>query len=475
MLEEALRQFQLRSAVTQFIENPRHHVRAWSFIRSKSNLGSFKGYEGFAHLQEAVHFDCEDFHCMMAEPILRRGPQQLRNILSSNTSLRCKSRSSFPKSNGLANHRRLISAYGYTQSKALVYSTYGEPKNVLSLHNHSISPPSGTAVIVRMLAAPINPADINQIQGVYPAKPLMDTKLGTSEPSSVAGNEGVAEIINIGSGVKGMQKGDWVIMKHTSQGTWRTHVSLDESQLLKIEDKTGLTPLQVGTVSVNPCTAYRMILDFAKWDFRGNEWFIQNGANSGVGRAAIQLGREWGMKSINVIRGRPDAGETEQMKQELLGLGATQVVTEEELMSRDFRDQVKEWTRGGREEIKLSMNCVGGKNALAIAKSLSPGAQHVTYGAMSKQPFALPASLLIFKEIGFQGFWVSKWSDRNPKQKKQTVEDVLRLTREGKFKDIPVTEVPWEWETNVETLRDAAQGTLEGFRKGKGVFVFGET
>lgn len=411
--------------------------------------------------------------------MLRRGlqPLKIRNILSSsNTSVGCCTpRSRASVFNVLANQRRSISAYGYTQSKALVYSTYGEPKDVLSLHNHSISPRSGTSVIVRMLTSPINPADINQIQGVYPAKPPMDTKLGTSAPSAVAGNEGVAEVINTGSGVKDLQKGDWVIMKHTSQGTWRTHISLDESQLLKIEDKTNLTPLQVGTVSVNPCTAYRMILDFAKWNFRGDEWFIQNGANSGVGRAAIQLGREWGMKSINIIRGRPDVGETEQMKKELLDLGATQVVTEEELMAREFRDQVKEWTRGGREEIKLGMNCVGGKNALAVAKSLSPGAQLVTYGAMSKQPFALPASLLIFKEIGFQGFWVSKWSDRHPDQKKQTVEDVLRLTREGKFKDIPVTEVRWEWETKVETLQEAVQGTLEGYRKGKGVFVFGET
>jgi trans-2-enoyl-CoA reductase len=99
----------------------------------------------------------------------------------------------------------------------------------------------------------------------------------------------------------------------------------------------------------------------------------------------------------------------------------------------------------------------------------------VTYGAMSKQPVQLPTGLLIFKEIVFDGFWVSKWSDRNPKEKKQTVEDVLRMTREGRFKDIPVDEVKWEWETKEETLKKAVQGALGGFRKGKGIFVFGET
>lgn len=32
----------------------------------------------------------------------------------------------------LAESRRAISTYGYTQSKALIYSKYGEPKDVLS-------------------------------------------------------------------------------------------------------------------------------------------------------------------------------------------------------------------------------------------------------------------------------------------------------------------------------------------------------
>ncbi|RVX74064.1 hypothetical protein B0A52_01896 [Exophiala mesophila] len=378
-------------------------------------------------------------------------------------------------SNKVLNQSRAISSYGYTQSKALVYSKYGEPQDVLSLHGHSISPVTGTSVVVRMLVAPINPADVNQIQGVYPSKPELTTSLGTSEPSAVGGNEGVGEVVSIGSGVKSLSKGDWVIMKHTSQGTWRTHLEIDESKLLKIDNKDGLTPLQVGTVSVNPCTAYRMLLDSATWDFRGGEWFIQNGANSGVGRAAIQLGKEWGFKSINVIRGREDKEAEQKLKQELLDLGATQVVTEEELQGRGMKDQIKEWTNGGREQVKVGLNCVGGKPATALAKFLSPGASMVTYGAMSKQPVMLPASLLIFKEITFSGFWVSKWSDRYPDQKKQTVEDVLRLTREGKFKDIPVQECQWGWKTGLETLQAAVQGTLGGFRAGKGVFVFEET
>jgi mitochondrial enoyl-[acyl-carrier protein] reductase / trans-2-enoyl-CoA reductase len=418
----------------------------------------------------------------MAEPLLRLAP---RVVLRPSHSHSTNSLREFPRSSPLASlkpratlpldRRHSISSFGYTQSKALIYSTYGEPSSVLSLHSYSISPPTSTSITLRMLTAPINPADINQIQGVYPSKPPMTTTLGTSEPSAVGGNEGVAEVVALGSQVKSVQKGDWVIMRSTALGTWRTHLALDESQVFKIENKDNLTPLQVGTVSVNPCTAYRMLLDFSSWSFRGDEWFVQNGANSGVGRAAIQLGKEWGLKSINVVRDREDKNELDKLKKELISLGATKVVTESELQGKDFRDQVKSWTSSSREPIKLALNCVGGKPATVLAKTLSPGATMVTYGAMSKQPLILPASMLIFKEVSFAGFWVSRWGDKNPEQKRQTVNDVLRLTREGKFKDIPVQECQWDRDTEVGVLKEAVQGTLEGFRKGKGVFVFGDT
>jgi trans-2-enoyl-CoA reductase len=156
-------------------------------------------------------------------------------------------------------------------------------------------------------------------------------------------------------------------------------------------------------------------------------------------------------------------------------LGADVVITDTELQSQDIKERVAEWTNQGREPIRLGLNCVGGKPVTAMAKLLAEGGHIVTYGAMSKQPVMLPTSLLIFKNIHFDGFWVSKWADRNPQEKKKTVDHVLDLYREGKFKDTRVDEVKWDWETKEETLVDAVKGTLEGFRKGKGVFVFGKT
>lgn len=239
----------------------------------------------------------------------------------------------------------------------------------------------------------------------------------------------------------------------------------------KIENKEGLTPLQVGTVSVNPCTAYRMLKDFSQ--LKEGDWFIQNGANSGVGRAAIQLGRLWGYKSINVIRARPSVEETEALRQELKELGADEVVTEDELMDRSMGAKVKEWTGGA--PITLGLNCVGGKPTSSLIRNLGQNGKLVTYGGMAKAPLALPTAALIFKNISFHGFWVSRWSDENPEGKRKMVDEILDLTRKGQFKDVPMQKIEWNWETKEDVLKGAVQGTLEGFRSGKGVFVFGET
>ncbi|KAL8912602.1 MAG: hypothetical protein Q9171_002404 [Xanthocarpia ochracea] len=379
--------------------------------------------------------------------------------------------SSSSKANLPLDRRRHISAYGYTQAKALVYPKHGSPADVLTLHTHSISPPHSRLVTLRTAAAPLNPADINQIQGTYPTAPPFGQELGTPQPSAVPGNEACFEVLSAGSGCKSLSKGDWVIPARTGLGTWRTHLQVDEDKVMKV-NKDGLTVEQVATVSVNPVTAYRMLKDFTP--LKEGDWFTQNGANSGVGRAAVQLAKMWGLKSICVVRKR-EGVEGETLNKEMQELGATVVVNDEEVMDKGFGERVKEWTNSGREPIKLALNCVGGDAAMALAKTLGAGGTMVTYGAMSKSPLRVGAAMLIFKDLRFVGFWVSRWGDHFPDEKKKTIDEILGLIRGGRFKDVPMVEVPWSYETKKEELLDAVQGTLEGFRKGKGIFNFGDT
>ncbi|KAI9653021.1 MAG: mitochondrial 2-enoyl thioester reductase [Alyxoria varia] len=421
--------------------------------------------------------------------------------------------------------RRSISApYGYEQAKSLAYTTHGDPPSVLNLHSHSISPAHTNLTTTRMLATPINPADINTIQGVYPTKPpFTTTALSTNTPSAVPGNEGLAEVLSAGTSAYSpstqnptfdpassspndenkLQRGDWVIMNAPVLGTFRTHMQSPSSSFLKLSDpdRSGINPLTAATVSVNPVTAWAMLSGWttsgsdpptASQTLNKGEWFVQNGANSSVGRAAIQLAKHlFGLKSVNIIRARPEGEEaTQNLKEELKALGADAVFTEEEAAESGWSKRVVEDVTGG-ERVRLGLNCVGGKSALNLAKLLaatptststssSSGSEvtkrnpatHVTYGAMAKQPLTLPASTLIFTDTSYAGFWVSAWARNNPAERVRAIREVLGLVREGMFRETGFVEIPWRWETKEEELREAFKGAMEGFRGGKGVFVF---
>lgn len=358
---------------------------------------------------------------------------------------------------------------------------------ILRLHTYSISPSlSSKSVLLRSLAAPINPADINTIQGTYGSQPSFTSLIGTPTPSAIPGNEGVFEVLATGDSSSLIRKGDWVIPAVSQFGTWRTHAVADLDEVLKI-NKEGLRATQAATISINPSTAYRILrtygpssgldkgLGMRPLEVGSGEWFIQNGANSGVGRAAIQLGKLWGLRSINIIRERSSPEATEALKRELLSLGADIVVTETQFLSREWRDQLAEITNKGREQIGLGLNCVGGKSATALARSLSEGATMVSYGGMAKQPVALPVGLLIFKDIRFVGFWLSRWNHQDPIGRRHMIDYIVDIIREGKFQDVPLNEVEWAWETDISALTEEVQGGLQGFRKGKGIFVFGDT
>ena len=51
---------------------------------------------------------------------------------------------------------------------AVVYETHGNPPDVLRLDTQPWPTPAADEVVVQMRAAPINPADLNAIEGKYP-------------------------------------------------------------------------------------------------------------------------------------------------------------------------------------------------------------------------------------------------------------------------------------------------------------------
>ncbi|CAI5758405.1 unnamed protein product [Candida verbasci] len=355
---------------------------------------------------------------------------------------------------------------------AVVYQSHGDPKDVLFTQKYQIDDENlkENQVLVKTLASPINPSDINQIQGVYPSKPDFTDKFDSSKKLAPTGNEGLFQVLKIGSNVENFKVGDWVIPKSVNSGTWQTHQLGTANDFIKLPNpkqseekgKTGLSLNQGATISVNPPTAYLMLTHYVK--FNKNDYFIQNGGNSAVGKYASQFGKLLGINSISVIRDRPNLQETID---KLENLGATHVITEDQNESKEFGSTIKNWKGTGK--IKLALNCVGGKSSTGIARKLDPNGLMLTYGGMSMKPVTIPTSLHIFKNFTSTGFWVTELLKNNPELKIKTLNQIVEYYENEQLKDSPSNEVKFDESQDLASLYIKG---IEDSKNGKQLIVY---
>ncbi|OCT94793.1 enoyl-[acyl-carrier-protein] reductase, mitochondrial isoform X1 [Xenopus laevis] len=312
-------------------------------------------------------------------------------------------------------------------ARGLVYERHGEPLQVLRLQKVNISHPAENEVRVKMLAAPINPSDINMVQGTYALLPQLP---------AVGGNEGVGVVVEVGRHVTSMRPGDWVVPVDAGFGTWCTEAVFSEASLMRVP--SDIPVVGAATVSVNPCTAYRLLSDFET--LRPGDTVIQNASNSGVGQAVIQIATSLGITTINVVRDREDLPS---LIQRLRDLGADHVITEEQLRKPEMKDLFKNCPRP-----RLALNCVGGKSTTEMLRHLDYDGTMVTYGGMSKQPVTVPVSALIFKNVKLCGFWVTQWKRERAQTDREElvkmIRDLCDMIRRGKLVPPPSTQRPIE-------------------------------
>ncbi|GAB6030600.1 hypothetical protein CHUAL_007461 [Chamberlinius hualienensis] len=271
----------------------------------------------------------------------------------------------------------------------IIYRKNGDPNEVLEMVEKTISPSlMPNEVVIKILAAPIHPADMNGISGVYGTQPPLP---------AVPGLECAARVLEVGSNVKSFKTGDRALLSFRNWGTWRTHQICPEHELVKIPDK--FSTLAAATLVTNPGTAIRMLSDYVQ--LKEGDTVIQNTANSAVGQAVIQIARHRGLRTINIIRNRPNV---EQLKTYLTSLGADCVITDEDLRLPATKDLLNKFSSP-----LLALNGASGRILSDSLKYLADHATVVTYGGMARQPVTTPIGLLIFKDISFRGFWFNRW------------------------------------------------------------------
>ena len=324
---------------------------------------------------------------------------------------------------------------------------YGDPKDSLKSRTTNLtSSLDSRQVLIKMMMSPINPSDVNMIEGTYFVKPPLPTVLG---------NEGVGKVMDVGKGVKGLSEGDWVLPANAAAGTWQSLRVATDEQLIKIPNDMPM--VSAATLSVNPCSAYRMLKDYS--DLKPGDVIIQNGANSGVGVSVIQLAKEWNIKTVNIVRNRPDL---DSLIEYLKSLGADYVVTEDFLRKPDMRALMKDIG----VKPKLALNCVGGQCATELIRHLEQDGVMVTYGAMSRRPIVVPTGPLIFKQVKLFGFWNTLWNENSENEfsRIEMLADLSDLIKKGKFV------APKHELYALEEYKTAIKQATEGYKGGKVIF-----
>lgn len=323
---------------------------------------------------------------------------------------------------------------------AIVYHEHGKPEDVLQVEEKEIADLQPHEVLVEMKAAPINPADLNMIEGKYAIRP---------ELPAVPGTEGAGVVVATGSAVRELKTGT-LVLPPNSFGSWREAGVVAADKLIVVPE--GISPEQAAMLKVNPPTAWRMLHDVVTLN-PGN-WVLQNAANSGVGVAVIQIAKTLGLRTLNVVR-RPE------LIDELKDIGADVVVCD----SDELPKQIAGFTGGAK--IMLALNAVGGESALHLANSLGRGGTIVTYGAMSRQPLRIPNGLLIFKDLRWRGFWVTQWYQQATKaERDEMFAHLFPLAERGILKTKIEKAYP------IQEVKQAIGHAQQGGRAGKILFEF---
>lgn len=237
------------------------------------------------------------------------------------------------------------------------HERYGDPREVLHLVEVDEETPAADEIVIRMEAAAMHIADLRTIEGADMFRnPLPRTP----------GFEGIGRVVRVGSAVTTYSIGDRVFPALAS-GTFSEQVRCAANRCMPAPEGDAA---QLSLLTVNGPTAAVLLDDFVKLE--AGDWLIQNAANSNCGRFVLQLARQRGVKTINVVR-------RTEMVDELTEMGGDVVLID----GPDLAERVFAVTSGA--PIRLGIDAVAGSATRRIAECLSADAQLVCYGAMSSQ------------------------------------------------------------------------------------------
>jgi NADPH:quinone reductase-like Zn-dependent oxidoreductase len=184
--------------------------------------------------------------------------------------------------------------------KAMVYSKYGPPTEVLELKEVEKPTPKDNEVLVRVYASSVNAGDLFLVRG----KPfVVRLSSGLLKPKyTIPGGDIAGQVEAVGRNVKLFQPGDEVFgdIGHCGFGAYAEYVSV-------LENALALKPVNISYEEAAAVPQYALVALQGlrdKGQIQQGQKVLINGASGGIGTFAVQIAKSFGAEVAGVCSTR---------------------------------------------------------------------------------------------------------------------------------------------------------------------------
>lgn len=319
--------------------------------------------------------------------------------------------------------------------KRIEIAEYGVPEEVARcVEVPDPAAPAADEVVFRVLAFPINPADVWFCRGLYRLKPPLP---------ATPGAECVGRVEAVGRDVTDVRPGDLVI--NLQRENWASMRTVRAKDVIVIPPDMEIA--QAAMLRINPPTVEMLLTDIV--DLKPGDWIIQNAANSGVGRLVASFARQRGLRTINLVR-------REGLFPELAALGADICLVD----GPDLAARVAAATGGA--PVVYGIDAVGGEATRRMGECIAESGTVCNYGAMSDEEPVFGRAELIFRDVRLVGMMLGRQlAKRSDEDVRALYADLARRMRAGEYR-VPVDHV-----YPIEEIAEALRHTQRAAHAGK--------
>lgn len=274
--------------------------------------------------------------------------------------------------------------------KAIIFDDFGSA-DVMRLADVPMPEVRPDDLLVKVMAAGVNRADLLQREGVYGSRTYGD--------SSILGLEVAGEVIAVGNAVSDYAVGDSV-MGIVGGGAYAQYARLDSGMATVIP--SGMSFTDAAAVMESFVTAWEALANLG--GIAKGELVLVHAAAGGIGSAAVQLAKAQGATVLATASGNNI--------ERVLALGADAVFDYRQV---DFEAEIIDVTAS--RGVDLIIDFVGGSYLARNIRSLAPGGRLVQVGLLGRDDNAIiPLGAVLHNHLQLLGT-VMKSRSRAEKRK----------------------------------------------------------